>query len=819
MKTTNVLQHFDINPHVIRQLGDELVSDSVTALTELIKNSYDADADVINVTIDTEGVCPIGDLKYPKHKGYIIVDDDGFGMTQEIIEKSWLIISYSMKRAKGGEPKPKTPKGRTPLGEKGLGRLSTQRLADCCEMFTQMEGEQGLHVAFNWRDFDNVEKLGDVHVGVNPTTMNRKCGTRLVLTNLRDIHTWNSSNIERFKANLCQMISPYESKHKFSVSLKINGEVINLRSEISKLDQLSVSHTLFKYKDGRVYLDLNVNMRKIIGNDYDSYQKLIMPDNGKDFLDYFFNNKSQSNNFDRATSAWVHMHQEFNLLDIPSPSVMNSMKYNPGDFNGEIREFTFDRRIDGNEWWSDFYKDFDEYYSFIQGQIGIKLFRDGFAIRPYGIEGNDWLGLGGSQTSGSSYYGMRPKNVIGYIAIDEGNNRNLRDKTDREGLIENDYYFVFMDILNQIVSRVGSSMEGLRRCYNDYRNMRAKDNEHIKTLSEAYNTLSFQSQKSKDIVVQYKEARKQVESAEKKVKQIVEESSKPSLFETDIKDQTLFKELGDVLTAAKDALAQADEVIKKCSYMDEVLDVVKPKIEILENQLEDFASLASLGLVSEMASHDLGQIALRFMQKSNELEKALSTGKEVNASDVYGVITFIRSMVSSIRNQIRHLDSSMRYAREKVENFSISDFVEKEEEPFYSQKLLNKKIDFDLVTKNDFDISFNKGRLIQVIDNLMNNSIYWLERKQIKNPKITITIDKPYIYVEDNGIGIEKAFEENLFEPFVTAKPTGEGRGLGLFIVRQLLSTRNCDIVLAQVRNSYENRYRFIIDLNNAIEK
>ena len=47
---------FDINPHVIRQLGSELVSDSVTAIMELIKNSYDADADYVKVTINTKDI-------------------------------------------------------------------------------------------------------------------------------------------------------------------------------------------------------------------------------------------------------------------------------------------------------------------------------------------------------------------------------------------------------------------------------------------------------------------------------------------------------------------------------------------------------------------------------------------------------------------------------------------------------------------------------------------------------------------------------------------------------------------------------------------
>ena len=87
---------FDINPHVIRQLGAELVSDQVTALMELIKNSYDADASYVKIEINTVNRCEIPDLYNPNHKGYILVEDNGFGMDQETILKSWLIISYSI---------------------------------------------------------------------------------------------------------------------------------------------------------------------------------------------------------------------------------------------------------------------------------------------------------------------------------------------------------------------------------------------------------------------------------------------------------------------------------------------------------------------------------------------------------------------------------------------------------------------------------------------------------------------------------------------------------------------------------------------------
>ena len=74
---------FDINPHVIRQLGEELVPDEMTALMELIKNAYDADASYVKIDINTEGIYTEEQLTYPTHKGYIVVEDSGIGIPKE----------------------------------------------------------------------------------------------------------------------------------------------------------------------------------------------------------------------------------------------------------------------------------------------------------------------------------------------------------------------------------------------------------------------------------------------------------------------------------------------------------------------------------------------------------------------------------------------------------------------------------------------------------------------------------------------------------------------------------------------------------------
>ena len=81
-------KQFDINPHVIRQLGEELVPDEMTALMELIKNAYDADAGYVKIDISTNGIYTGEKLTYTSHKGYIIVEDSGVGMDERTIEKN-----------------------------------------------------------------------------------------------------------------------------------------------------------------------------------------------------------------------------------------------------------------------------------------------------------------------------------------------------------------------------------------------------------------------------------------------------------------------------------------------------------------------------------------------------------------------------------------------------------------------------------------------------------------------------------------------------------------------------------------------------------
>jgi len=239
---------FDINPHVIRQLGEELVPDEMTALMELIKNAYDADASYVKIDINTEGIYTEEQLTYPTHKGYIVVEDSGIGMNDEAIEKSWLTISYSNKRAGADGIKKKTKKDRTPLGDKGLGRLSTQRLADNCEIFTTPEGGSNrYHVAFDWREFDKVQRLSQVPVQVEATPAGTTKGTKLVLTNLLSTEVWKGDRLETFKNKIVQVLTPFSEVRKFYVYVTVNGESIDVMKKLDIILSLCQSSYEFSF--------------------------------------------------------------------------------------------------------------------------------------------------------------------------------------------------------------------------------------------------------------------------------------------------------------------------------------------------------------------------------------------------------------------------------------------------------------------------------------------------------------------------------------------------------------------------------------------
>src|SRR5687767_2363469 len=187
---------FKIDARLILQLGRDSIKDHTTALVELVKNSFDADASKVDVEI----YCKVPDP-------YIRVADNGFGMTEKEIDDNWLRIGFSEKKTSKH-----SQKGRRKTGEKGIGRIASYRLGASLKMITKSEDDaiQGLQV--NWDEFDVDDKsIDDIELSVLPSpTINiperkgevkRETGTELLISILRS--NWTEDNIK----NLYQELS------------------------------------------------------------------------------------------------------------------------------------------------------------------------------------------------------------------------------------------------------------------------------------------------------------------------------------------------------------------------------------------------------------------------------------------------------------------------------------------------------------------------------------------------------------------------------------------------------------------------------------
>jgi hypothetical protein len=88
---------------------------------------------------------------------------------------------------------------------------------------------------------------------------------------------------------------------------------------------------------------------------------------------------------------------------------------------------------------------------------------------------------------------------------------------------------------------------------------------------------------------------------------------------------------------------------------------------------------------------------------------------------------YISATVTSLRKQLSHIEPSLRYVRENKEKILLSEYF-KEVENYYKSRFeahnMELQINYDM--KGEFDIFINKGKLNQIIDNLLLNSEYWL---------------------------------------------------------------------------------------------
>ena len=823
--------HFDVSAAVIRQLGEELVTDEVTAIMELVKNAYDADADWVMIEVNTNDRYVDTEVYYKNTvPGYIVISDDGFGMSETDIREKWMKISLSFKKQFKIEGQT-TPKGRTPLGEKGVGRLSTQKLGNRLEMFTGQEAkEKGHHVAFDWSEFSDDVSLTSVplHLGSHQKARGDQ-GTKLVITNLRDSQKWEGSSWDKFRGQISQMVFPFKEKRVFDVYLKLNGKNEDLDELSEKVRKNSVSGYTFEITEDKLILKGEVKLRKLGGaaggDALQFYEQNIVSDNGRNFFNFLTDSTGNKQHhlsgigYSGESGALFTFTIKKPLADISGVSwVMEDENKpdrfelaHPGKFNGEIDDFFFKDSDVINK----AFDSLSEFKRIVQNQVGIRVFRDGFGIKPYGIDGQDWLKLSQGATSGRSIYGLRPGNVIGYVALSAKNNSNLKEKTDREGFMDNPYSQNFHRFMGEIVQHINDILEATRRSYNDYRSKLAQETGNISSISDSFTRLRVASEKAKKSTLKAQNTRRELGSLQT---QASKQASKKGIGAA---EKALMNEVMNLLERAGQQLEEVEGLLEEAKLLDEHVEFLQPQIEGLQEQLTDFSELAGLGLTAEALSHQLSNILDRLETETDRVSNHVRGQLSIDSIKAVKVfVEHVRGASKSFKKQLSHLAPSLKYVRENREIFAISDLLEETKE-FYLDRF-GKQIKFTTKYKGrDFDLNINRGKLIQILDNIIINAEYWLKQKKKREPKflpeIILEIYEPFIKIYDNGNGIDPTVEDRIFQPFVTTKPKKVGRGLGLFIVQQMLESEGCEILLLHEKNEAERRYIFQLNMASAI--
>lgn len=465
----------------IGQLGRELVTDYVTALTELVKNSYDADAEAVEIRFEN--------LK--ENDGRIIILDTGNGITSNDIIKKWAVIGTNNKIKDSYSSKYK----RRYAGKKGIGRFAVERLAEHCTIVSFTDNERfeyfnnwNLYEGINIPEFEQRCEILKYSDDISSAKYLKCVIEYLLLTDtvlqedkskLISFLGTNDINFKLFLGNalwlssLERVVLPIMEKYKDNEQMVQEVGSVMSDNDTKKLESFYNSLKQV-YKNRNIIKEHVTGTIMVLDHLRDQWNQTDIEKIIKELILLVAPSKTKDNNFKISISA-----EEFpNLERIELTNDVLDMAY------AEVQAYFSDEEIDGTikkqfviqykEFNSDKVKikqedvltpflcgDFNLHLNYFvrdakylkKGAInqsatrkildtfcGVKIYRDGFRVRPYGDMGNDWLLLDSRKIKDTHGYLVGNNQLIGEVEVSQKNNPLLVDSTNREAIIENESF-------------------------------------------------------------------------------------------------------------------------------------------------------------------------------------------------------------------------------------------------------------------------------------------------------------------------------------------------------------------------------------------
>jgi len=738
------MEELKIRPYarLLSMLGDQLIKNETIALTELVKNSYDADAtecDVRFINFDPE--------KFSNSIGAsIIVEDDGDGMSYDVITTHFLNPATPIKKARNSKEPRKSPKGRIVQGEKGIGRFSMLKLGRVVTILSKQEGIDTVHkVVFDFAKYDDeflteLEKLGETEIYLDEIVVGYESfqvsnfsqelfirkgkGTTIIIENLKG--QWDSAKINDFEKGLLRF-NPFEidgdrvvKNSDFSIDTYINQKKHDYQSdELNKLKDIVFHKALYK-----------------INGNYD--------ENGKKLSFSYSEAGCNQQNAEiyltpgiaeqlRAFSAEKRATQDFQALQIFREDIRkdptnkrqrlidfykneNSTECGNFEFNFYIFDFKANPKdplgLPSNE--KDIIRDHRVF-----------LYRDGVRVQPYGAPDDDWLQIDRHRAEIRANEQFSNDQLFGQIKITKAGNEKLKDKTSREGIIEDSQAFTQLIIL----------VRGLLS--------------YIRT--KLYQNYNYKISKQKE--------------------------------NTKIAEDLIANEFSDLK-------AELTNNVSALQKLDTLHHMVQKRETVFSHRIDIAEQLAGVGLSVEVASHDIMLTIDRLKDNIHQIniDTALGLFRNEQTWDmVHKKAEEAEGMIGLVYMKIKDIQQLFVSSRQRPKLVEVKTIIEKIQS-IYAKAFAdnNIKVEYEKIG------SPVKGKVIdavlyQVFINLFDNALYWVqETSQNRLVKITLDGFNQRIIFSDNGIGVKSDDAPYVFDAFYTGKGE-EGRGLGLYIARKLL--------------------------------
>ncbi|MDY0103352.1 MAG: ATP-binding protein [Lentimicrobium sp.] len=794
---------FKVSARTAKLIGLENFSTEEGAIIELVKNTYDADASNCIIIFDlkykrekssTEEVLV---EKFDKGNSTIYVIDNGIGMNEKIIQNQWMTIGTDHKLYEHT-----TKNGRIKTGAKGIGRFALNRLGMLTNMITlpnqlDLDGEElvtnqekiGYDWTVDWKDFD---KVGATVTDVQAVLMtkentnikqefskqfssyrkvqetideiNFESGTVIEITELND--DWSEEKLKKLFSNL-EMLLPPEEQNDF----KIDFFLINNLEEFGTVKRAYYDDYDYKIKSS--YNTINGKILKVeltrneldvdaLENRYAEVFKFDMMNNSPFRLEDF---KEKVIQFDLSIEKLVSEKVDKDLLerigkfDFSFYFLKNTISDDKAD--GDLKKYPYKSVNSATR------------KSWLKKFGGIKIFRDDFRIRPYGENGDDWLRLGERQAQSPGGAGQRlggykigPNQIAGTVKISRIHNTYFQDKSGREGIIENNEFELFKNILLEIIGLFEKDrniiMHNLFKLYNDRKDEEAK----IKKAKEDAERL-----------------KKEKEEEKKEVENKSDEKEESSTTKP---------------TDSYENMAEAFLILER-------------ENEKKDEELRLLRSYASVGLIISSFAHEVKSLRARLIPRTkfliNELKNHLDEKELESKLDKDDNPFYMIDLMSEEDYKLKHwLDYSLNTLkpdkRERT-NLNFTEYFEKFKANWSKAlKQRNIKIELNKLDDQACIIRAFEVNMDSIFNNLLSNSVNAHYGFNIEEKKIEIKWKKKdkdvEIFFSDNGKGLDEKYKNNPDEIFnlnesskTDNKGNKIGTGLGLYIVKSIIEEYN----------------------------